>query len=924
MRQQTIIVAMKLQLSLLVISKNSEGLIGRCLESVAGLADEIVVIDDFSTDRTKDIARKYGAKVYLHHEEDFGKQKAYGLKKTKAEWVLVLDSDEEISAELKKEIKQLINPNFKAQSSNQISPKGGSTFGRRNPKIKYGGFYIPYQNHFLGRRLKYGGENYKKLVLFRRNSVAIKPALVHEKFELTKGRAGFLKNSIDHFSYRSLPQMYKKFTDYAFREARQKIKKQEKTSLKKIIMYPAHMFWARFIKDKGYKDGMFRLPLDLGFAYMEFLTYLIMIHPRGVRSATPGVSGEMAGVHPTPGVSGEVEIAFIVVLHKTPNKEIERLKKEINALRLKNCRTYFIDNTGTGLGFAAGVNEGIRKAKKAGADIFIVANPDISLTELAGKDILAASAHFDIWGYGLKQNGKMYYGGSIEPLQLSGTLWPTKPRKRFSRVAWVSGSLMGIKRSVVEKIGYFDESYFMYYEDVDYCTRADRAGLRIGIDSDLSYQHYELSRANPEKKRLLEAAWQKFRNKYGRQKFLFNFFSLNASSFLNKLLHFILFIFLVQFLTPKEYGIYVFVWAHIGLFLPLLDFGTTSYGLVHLPRQSRKNILELFSLRLSLSAVVFLLTIFLAIILKYNSQTTLFIFLTSFVILANTLSGSFLIITSIKEKLYLTSIASFCFNLFLILGLIAALVFYRSLFFIFFTNFIAYNLYALLNFYLIRRELAGFKFHFNFPAWWTIIKKSSVFLAIGLLANLYFKLDVFLLKFLKGEAAVGLYSSGYKFLEASLIIAASYNISSLPILSKLREENWAGFIKKIKKDFLFVVAIGLFVSALLYFFSPVVLPFILPKSFWESIKILRIVIFALPFILASSVFLNSIYVLGKPQIVILIFAFQSVFNFSFNLLFIPHYSYFASAYITVAAEILNTIISFTFLRKYLKIYENSR
>ena len=74
--------------------------------------------------------------------------------------------------------------------------------------------------------------------------------------------------------------MFGKFTDYAKREARQKINKGEKSSIKKIVFYPLHMFWARFIKDKGYKDGIFRIPLDVGFAYMEFLTYVLILFYR--------------------------------------------------------------------------------------------------------------------------------------------------------------------------------------------------------------------------------------------------------------------------------------------------------------------------------------------------------------------------------------------------------------------------------------------------------------------------------------------------------------------------------------------------------------------------------------------------------------------------------------------------------------------
>ncbi len=174
--------------------------------------------------------------------------------------MLVLDSDEIISDQLRSEI------NFKGQNSKF--------------KIQYYAYNIPFQTHFLGKPLRHGGEDYKKLVLFRKDSVIIKPALLHEKFEMKNGRSGVLVNPIYHYSYRSIRQLFLKFTGYAFRYARQKRKEGERTSLRKIFINPPHMFWARFVEDKGYKDGLFRIPLDLGFAYMEFLTYFSIIFIR--------------------------------------------------------------------------------------------------------------------------------------------------------------------------------------------------------------------------------------------------------------------------------------------------------------------------------------------------------------------------------------------------------------------------------------------------------------------------------------------------------------------------------------------------------------------------------------------------------------------------------------------------------------------
>lgn len=222
------------KLSLLMIRNNSNDLLKKSLDSTSGLVNEYIIINN--------------------REVDLGKKRAEGLKKVTNEWVLALDSDEIVSAELQKEIVKLLNGSI----------------------VEYDGYLIPFQNHFLGRSINYGGENYKMLRLFRKDAVTIKPALIHEHFEIS-GKTGELKNKILHYSYRSLPQMFGKFTDYAFREAKQKLKNREKTSLKKIILYPLHMFWARFVEDKGFKDGLFRLPLDLGFAYMEFLTYVLIM-----------------------------------------------------------------------------------------------------------------------------------------------------------------------------------------------------------------------------------------------------------------------------------------------------------------------------------------------------------------------------------------------------------------------------------------------------------------------------------------------------------------------------------------------------------------------------------------------------------------------------------------------------------------------
>ncbi len=643
-----------------------------------------------------------------------------------------------------------------------------------------------------------------------------------------------------------------------------------------------------------------------------------------------------------------MRVAFITTFwQEDERKEIDKLEADIKKLGFSDYKVYIHDNSRNNLGYAHGINEGIKKAQKDGAELFILMNPDISFGAAKKSELLTGGENFDIWGFRLKQQGKDFYGGGIDKWRMSGGLRTKKPKERFASTDFVSGSLMFIKRDVIERIGLLDESYFLYYEEVDYCYRARTSGFKVGIDRDVSYTHFEKSNeTNPKKNYFLVKNRLLFLFRYGSvkqklrellrspktfleelpvikdyflgKKFLVNFFSLNVSAFFNKFIHFILFLFLVRLLAPSGYGVYTLVWAHVGLLSPLLDWGTTNYGLVYSSKQEDKNLLSLFSLRVILALAVFILTIVLALFFHYPASTFILIVLTSFVILSVMLSGSYLILASLKQKLYIASGASMLFNLVLIIASILALVAYRTLFSVFVTVFIFYSLYGLFNIYLIFFELKKLAFVVNLRQWYSILRKSTIFLLIGLFAGFYFKLDVFLLNFLKGAKEVGIYSSGYKFLDAMMLIVSSYNIASLPIFSRLTNDK-AQLIKRIKRDILFVAIIGVVVAIGFYLFANPVLGVLLPPSYSLSIPVVKIVIFALPFILVTSVFLNTIYVLDKAYLAVFLFIFQILFNFVLNAFFIPKYSYIASSYITLGGEILNTTITFLLLKRYLKL-----
>lgn len=240
--------------SVVFIVKNAESTFEKSLRSVK-FADEIVVVDNGSSDKTREIANRFNAHIFENKADDLGVLRRYSLEKATSAWILILDADEVVSDDLGNEIQDLLSKDtqpFKLYS-------------------------IAFLNHFLGRPLHFGGENYRKTILFEKKAGVINDAYIHEKVDPKGQDVGNLVGVVYHYSYQSLGQLFGKFTAYAKRSAREKERQGEISNVHKLITYPINLFLARFIRDKGYKDGLFRLPLDIAFAYMEFLTYFLLL-----------------------------------------------------------------------------------------------------------------------------------------------------------------------------------------------------------------------------------------------------------------------------------------------------------------------------------------------------------------------------------------------------------------------------------------------------------------------------------------------------------------------------------------------------------------------------------------------------------------------------------------------------------------------
>lgn len=201
-----------MNLSVAITAFNNTRTIRQVLEAVADWANEIVVLDSGSTDDTLDIAREFGCQIYYRKFEGYGAQKHHAAALATNDWVLVVDSDEVVTKELRDEIDATLSVN-----------------------TEYQGFMVPSTIVFLGKMLRYGRE-YKmpRLRLFNKRYGNFNLKDIHEEVILD-GKVGTLTNHVLHYSYADVTDFLQKVNSYSSRMALELYKKGKKASIIKII-----------------------------------------------------------------------------------------------------------------------------------------------------------------------------------------------------------------------------------------------------------------------------------------------------------------------------------------------------------------------------------------------------------------------------------------------------------------------------------------------------------------------------------------------------------------------------------------------------------------------------------------------------------------------------------------------------------------
>jgi glycosyltransferase involved in cell wall biosynthesis len=234
-------------LTVTVITWNEEERLRPCLESVAW-AQEIVVVDAESTDKTVEIAREFTDRIWVRPWPGFSLQKNFALEQVKTEWVLSLDADERVTPELREEIERVIGNDGPAD-----------------------GYTIPRKNFFWGAWVRHG-RLYpdRQLRLFRRDRGRFAELGVHESVEIDGGM-NRLASALVHQSYRSLSEFVQRSNHYSTLAAQEWLKRGKRVGMGDLMLRPLWRFLSMFLLHRGFLDGWRGLVLAVLYAHYVFL-----------------------------------------------------------------------------------------------------------------------------------------------------------------------------------------------------------------------------------------------------------------------------------------------------------------------------------------------------------------------------------------------------------------------------------------------------------------------------------------------------------------------------------------------------------------------------------------------------------------------------------------------------------------------------
>jgi glycosyltransferase involved in cell wall biosynthesis len=238
----------KILLTVIIICCNSERTIERTLKSVKDLADEIIVVDSGSEDRTVEIAKQYGAKVFFREWINAENQYNYAFTLASGEWIFLIDSDEEATEELQESIKKVIQGNTTVDC-----------------------YMVNRRTYYLGDFVNHAWQPEWRIRLFKKGKVRFEER-VHGA-AICEGVKGRLKGDLYHYSYKDLPDQFQRAIYFAQQFSEQMVNAGKKAKFRNIIVNPIVKFLKLYFLKKGFLDGKRGFMIAVSGFIHTFLKY---------------------------------------------------------------------------------------------------------------------------------------------------------------------------------------------------------------------------------------------------------------------------------------------------------------------------------------------------------------------------------------------------------------------------------------------------------------------------------------------------------------------------------------------------------------------------------------------------------------------------------------------------------------------------
>jgi glycosyltransferase involved in cell wall biosynthesis len=244
------------KLSVYIIAFNEEDKIRNAVASVINWADEVIVADSFSKDRTAEIASSMGAKVVQIPFTGFGQLRNIAIESCSYPWIFSLDADERCTDAARKEIAAII----------QADSKNGPT-----------AYFVPRRNYMMGQWVRHSGyyPDYRQPQLFRKGALVYREDPVHELYDVD-GEIGKMSSDIIQYPFKNLEQIMHKANRYSTLGA-EKMKNTKKGSLTKAILHSAMAFVKSYFLKAGFLDGRAGITIAAYSGYYTFFKYLKLL-----------------------------------------------------------------------------------------------------------------------------------------------------------------------------------------------------------------------------------------------------------------------------------------------------------------------------------------------------------------------------------------------------------------------------------------------------------------------------------------------------------------------------------------------------------------------------------------------------------------------------------------------------------------------